>query len=213
MTALATPELEEAVHQGPTLRDVEPEDLDLYHDVGLVELVDGRILEKTVSSVASLVANRLKRYLDAWAVERNAGEVFVEATFRCFDFAPKQIRRPDVAYVSAEKLAGYGYQDPHFPMLPDLACEVLSANDRVDDLEARMANFREAGVPRFWVVSPIYRWIRIHRDDGGVVQLYGDDRILDDEVLPGFTPTVNEIFAGVPEQPKPPVKLRPGEEG
>ncbi len=64
-------------------------------------------MKKPLSDISDQVALNLSGELLLWAKPRRAGEVYVETNFRCFPDDANRVRRPDVAFVSAEKLAEY----------------------------------------------------------------------------------------------------------
>ena len=51
-----------------------------------------------------------------------------------------------------------------------------------------------AGSQRVWVVYPAGRRVVIHRADGSVISYSGDNVITDEELLPGFSLPLSEIF-------------------
>ena len=46
---------------------------------------------------------------------------------------------------------------------PDLAVEVVSPNDSVEDLEEKLDDYRKARVPLIWVIYPEARKVKVHR--------------------------------------------------
>ena len=181
---------------------VTPEDMARLPDDGrLYELVDGRLVEKQMSDLAQFVANRLKKLLDSWSDQSGAGDVMVEASFRCFPHDRDMVRRPDVAFVSAGRLAGYAWGQGHFTVVPDLAVEVVSPHDEVYDLDRKIADYFRAGVRRVWVINPEQQTIRVHSGLGKLSELVGDVELRDEEVLPGLRFRLATLFAkpGVPQ--------------
>ncbi len=97
MTTLTLPASADALYT--------PEDLLELDGDGLFELVDGKLLEKRMSFLAGkatiCIAYSLKKYLETSPV----GEAVSEVTFQCFPNNPSQVRRPDIAFVAAERAA------------------------------------------------------------------------------------------------------------
>ena len=111
-----------------------------------------------------------REYLDGRVVERNLGEkdhsrpqrklvIFfdrLEATLKTFSFPeqrvqvkPTRFRVPDVCvYVGAEP------DEQVFRTPPFLAVEILSKDDRASDLQERLDDYREFGIPYVWVIDP-----------------------------------------------------------
>ena len=70
---------------------------------------------------------------------------------------------------------------------PDLVAEVLSPDDRANDVLSKVGDWLGAGVRLVFVIDPVRREVRIYRADGsqGVVDESG---LLDaEDVLPGFS--------------------------
>ena len=59
---------------------------------------------------------------------------------------------------------------PDGPLLvvPDLAVEVVSPNDRQYDVDHKVAEYLEVGVKLVWVINPDTRVVVIYRADGTI---------------------------------------------
>ena len=61
---------------------------------------------------------------------------------------PGLVRRPDVSFVKKGRLPGDVAPKGWVKIPPDLAVEVVSPNDSVEELiEEKLADYRKAGVP------------------------------------------------------------------
>jgi len=169
--------------------------LDRCDDGELYELVDGQLLEKRLSDFAQLVATNLNDELVVWCRRTTLGRSFVEATFRCFPHAPEMVRRPDVAYLSNQQLAGYRWGHGHFAVAPDLAVEVVSPGDEVYELDRKIGDYFRAGVRRVWVINPEQQTVRVHRGPGDLSEVVGESELADEELLPGFRCSLPVLFA------------------
>jgi Uma2 family endonuclease len=180
----------------PTPERVTPEQmLRLGDDGKLYELVDGQLVEKRMSDFAQLVAGNLNDELVLWCRRTALGRSFVEATFQCFAHAPEMVRRPDVAYLSSQRLAGYAWGQRHFAVAPDLAVEVVSPRDVVYELDRKVGDYFGAGVRRVWVINPEQQTVRIHRGPGDLSEVVGETELADDALLPGFRCSLPALFA------------------
>ncbi|MDB5301447.1 MAG: hypothetical protein JWO87_3110 [Phycisphaerales bacterium] len=168
--------------------------LSLPDDGRLYELVDGCLVEKPMSDLAQFVANRLKTLLDVWCAKSGSGTALVEASYQCFSDAPDKVRRPDVSYIAAARLAGYSWGRGHFTIAPDLAVEVVSPHDEVYELDRKLQDYFRAGVRRVWVVNPEMQIVRIHRAPGDVSELIGAAELVDEALLPGFRCPLPSLF-------------------
>lgn len=173
-----------------------PEGMSSLPDDGRTyELVNGELVEKSMSDLSQIVANNLMEELVVWSRRTGAGRSLVEASFRCFPHAPDMVRRPDVCFLSAVQLAGYPWGQGHFTVAPELAVEVVSPNDEVYELDQKIRDYFQAGVRLVWIVNPELQIVRIHRAPGNVSELV-DDAVLDGEnVLPGFRCSLPVLFA------------------
>ena len=125
--------------------------------------------------------------------QTGAGDVLPEQTFRCFPDEPAAVRRPDVAFIAAGRVPS-PRPSGHVGVRPDLAVEVTSPNDEVDELELKLADYRSAGIPLVWVVISAVRLVRVLRLDGSVTHLRDGDTLDGGTVLPGFTVAVVDLF-------------------
>lgn len=131
--------------------------------------------------------------LNRWAIGR--GEVGTEWRFRVAP--PDEARRPlvpDVAYVANERirpLIGQDLQVP--PLAPDVAVEILSPDDRRDDIEDKIAVYLSAGSSLVIVVDPQRRIVELH--DGAQTNCVEETGMIEHAALPGFSYGAHELFA------------------
>ncbi|MEZ6090523.1 MAG: Uma2 family endonuclease [Pirellulaceae bacterium] len=89
------------------------------------ELVDQALVEKAMSYEASVVAAAIIRIISNFVVPRQMGLVTGADGF--FRLPAGDVRGPDVAFVSRERLQACGFPGEAYPTIsPDLAIEVLS---------------------------------------------------------------------------------------
>src|SRR5208282_4257146 len=73
------------------------------------------------------------------------------------------VRRPDVAFFRKERLEGIDLVRVPLPIAPDLVIEIVSTNDRADDLNLKVSQYLQAGVQAVWLFYPstrlAYRYI------------------------------------------------------
>ena len=67
------------------------------------------------------------------------------------------VRRPDVAFISAERLHSVDRRKVPVPLSPDLVIEVVSENDRADDLILKVRQYLTAGTKAVWLFYPSTR--------------------------------------------------------
>ncbi|HET6246120.1 MAG TPA: Uma2 family endonuclease [Tepidisphaeraceae bacterium] len=162
-------------------------------DDHLYELVDGKLVEKEMSSLANKTAARIITVLNTFCLQHNSGDVYAEQSFQCFPHDPDQIRRPDVSLIVFDRLKSVP-EEGHIRIAPDLAIEVISPNDKIYIFERKLADYRKAGIPLVWEVNPKFRFVRIHRLDRKADRLEETDAITAEPVLVGFSVLVSELL-------------------
>lgn len=173
---------------------VTPDDLLSLESEGLFELVDGKLVEKQMSSVASETAGIAYGRLFNLVDQTDVGALYPEQTFQCFPHDPDLVRRPDVAFVGAARLAQVA-PEGHVRIAPDLAIEVVSPSDKIYELDEKIADYRAAGVRLIWIINPNSRVIRVHRIDRPYCEeLKETDTLSGESVLPGFSVIVRDML-------------------
>jgi Uma2 family endonuclease len=135
------------------------------------------------------VASRLL----TWA--RGRGDVGTEWRFRVTP--PGEITRPlvpDVAYVSYERLRPLSAADRELPPLaPDIVVEILSPDDRPDDVNHKRDVYLTCG-STVLLVDPDRRTMDVFDQDGTHVE-YTDTATYTPEGFPGLTISLADLFA------------------
>jgi Uma2 family endonuclease len=170
-----------------------PLDVLHLHQEGLYELVDGNLVEKQISSDASRVAWIIGSHLFNHVSQTNAGTCYPEQSFQCFPHHRELVRRPDLAFVGADRISKVN-KEGHVQITPDLAIEVISPTDKVYELDEKLADYRSAQIPLVWVVDPKARTVRVRRIGKPSIELEETDTLTGDPVLPGFSIVVKNLF-------------------
>ena len=103
--------------------------------------------------------------------------------------------QPDILFIREEHRPAGG--DPNFQGVPDLIVEILSPSTRSYDRKTKLAAYRDAGVPEFWLVDPQTRTVVIHGWEAGQfieLQRGGEGDEVGSVVLPGFRVQVGQLF-------------------
>ena len=164
----------------------------------LYELIDGVLLEKAIGYYEAYLATLLSTYLTNFATEKDLGIVAgADGTLRLL---PEQVRIPDVSFVSWDQLPGRAIPTEPIPLLaPDLAVEVISKGNTVQEMDRKVQEYFQAGVRLVWYVYPASRSVRVYSGPSEVTGLSVDDVLDGGEVLCGFQLPLAELFA----KPKP----------
>jgi Uma2 family endonuclease len=176
-------------------RGYTPEDLLNMPDGKSYELVNGRLVERSMGAESGLVGMRLASRLDRFCEDHDLGLVWgAENGYQCFPHAPGTVRKPDISFVKKGQLPGDVAPKGWVRIPPDLAVEVVSPNDLVGELEEKLDDYRKARIPLVWVIYPEQRKARVFRLDGSTTVLSEDDVLSGEDIIPGFRCPLREIL-------------------
>jgi Uma2 family endonuclease len=174
---------------------------DLTEPDGLYEVVDGRIVEKSMGAYENWLASVMYGRLDRYVEENSIGRAVIEMIF---DLRPRvdRERRPDVAFVSFERWG----RDRRIPrarswaVVPDLAVEIISLTNTADEVAGKLEEYYEAGVRLVWVVYPAQMKIYVYTSTSQIRVLAPGDELDGGDVLPGLRLPLRDLFdkAGQP---------------
>jgi Uma2 family endonuclease len=82
-----------------------------------------------------------------------------------------------------------------FTGAPDLAVEVVSPSDTASEIEQKVQDYLRSGTQRVWVVYPDSRRVQVYSPDGTSRGYREDAAIEDQDLLPGFSLSLGEIFS------------------
>ncbi|MBX3458500.1 MAG: Uma2 family endonuclease [Planctomycetes bacterium] len=105
-----------------------------------------------------LILKRLFLLLNTFVSERKLGEVLF-AGIRV-ETAPEKVREPDLAFMGKQNASRRSNRLWHGA---DLVLEVVSpsSGDRKRDLEGKVAEYAQAGIPEYWIVDPVEERITV----------------------------------------------------
>ena len=160
----------------------------------LFELIDGVLVEKTMSSFESFLAAMLVRLIGNFVYPKNLGIVLgADGMLRIM---PDMIRIPDVCFIAKEKLPGRFSPDiPVSSLVPDLAVEVLSRHNTQQEMEEKLDDYFEVGVREVWYIDPKPRRVRVYETRTTLRELTEADTLDSRVALPGFSMSLKELFA------------------
>jgi Uma2 family endonuclease len=163
----------------------------------LYEIVDGERREiPHMGLFAGAIASVLVHYLNAFAIPRKLGLAMVEILCRLRPDRPQ--RRPDISFFSYDRwhfLAAPEDDPPSFDGAPNLAIEVISPSNGVEEIVGKILEYFDAGVELVWVVHPRHRRVYVHEPKNQVRLLAENDELDGGKVLPGFRLSMATLFA------------------
>ena len=168
----------------------------LDHQDRICELVDGVLVEKTMGYLESLLAIFISRKIGNFVESHKLGIVLGEAgTLRIL---PRQVRIPDVSFISWEKFPGGKLPKVQIPSLaPDLAVEVLSPGNTEGELRRKLLDYFSAGVRLVWYIEPASRTAKVYTSPDQCTVLDETQSLSGGAVLPGFDLSLRDLFAEV----------------
>jgi Uma2 family endonuclease len=166
-------------------------------DEALYEVIDGERRElPPMGAFEASIASTLDQFLGHFARSHNLGRAYCGMLFDLA--AVKRQRRPDVAFVSADRW------DPAVPVpradawdaVPNLAVEVVSPKDLMADVLLKVSEYFQAGAELVWLVLPDERLVHVYRSPAQIQVLTPADQLDGGPALPGFQMPVATLFPG-----------------
>jgi len=173
------PEIEQLV-TADELLEISAQDENRY------ELIQGKVrVMSPAGGEHGVTAANLNARLFIHADDNQLGAVFAAETGFLLETNPDLVRAPDVAYVRSERIRSR-VSSKYFPGAPDLAVEVVSPNDRAEEVQDKVQDWLSHGTQLVWVVEPKTRTVTVYRPDGTANVLQATDTLDGEDVLPGF---------------------------
>ena len=172
---------------------LEPDDLECVPDG--YEVVNGEYVEKDMGARSSEIGAVLLSFLLPFVRANKLGRAYgTDTGYVCFPNKPKQLRKPDVSFVAAGRLPGDKTPDGNIKITPDLAVEVVSPNDKYEEVQLKIADYKSAKVRLIWVISPETQTALIRRADGTCAEIGEAGDLSGEDVVPGFACKLAELF-------------------
>ena len=183
-----------AVIAPPETKLITGEELLDMGDVGPCELIDGRIVPMApTGGEHGLVEFNLGGELRSFVRQHQLGWVMGGEVGIYTRRNPDSVRGADVVFISKERMPDRpkGFLE----IALDLVVEVISPNDRWQDIQQKIEEYFAIGVRWVWVVEPDNRAVRIYRSATDIHKLTEADTLMGEGPLAGFALPVAEIFA------------------
>ncbi len=172
-----------------------PEDLLHMPDGKSFELVNGQLVEKNMGFKSARIGIKIAALLNDYAETNALGWVNgADAGYQCFPDDPSKVRKPDVSFIRADRLAASDEPAGHCKIAPDLAIEVVSPNDEFSQVSMKVREYLDAGVRLVWVVDPVGEEVLVYRGDDTRAMLTCKDHLDGEDIMPGFRCLVAELF-------------------
>ncbi len=162
---------------------------------GHFEVIDGVRVEKSpMGLIENLIASILQGRLEPFCRTNKLGWAVTETMFAIPGSGND--RKPDVAFVSFTR---WPQTRPiprvhAWPVIPELAVEVISPTDKAFDVIAKVREYFAAGVQQVWQVYSHTEQVFVFTAATQVRIVTRTDDLVGDPVVPGFRLPLAELF-------------------
>lgn len=165
-----------------------------------VEVVDGEIVEMSpVGGLHHFVGGNFYDLLKPFVKQNGLGFVFMDGLIFYLERDGKKVRKarvPDVSFVRKEAVPKEWNIEKPFPGAPTLAIEVVSPDDKIEDVLKKVREYLDAGSEQVWVAYPRSREVHQYLRGESQVRTYTGEALMDVEALfPGLVVSLKDVFA------------------
>jgi Uma2 family endonuclease len=153
------------------------------------ELVDGELIDVSGNTpLHNIIRDLLIALLLPFVHERRLGTVIGEQEY---DFNGNA-HGPDISFFGLEKQPLLQLDKRVQRFVPDLAIEIVSANDTFQSLMRKKERYRSCGTKEVWIISPEDCEVLVYSDRGN--RILNKDAELSTPLIPGFQIAVKRLF-------------------
>lgn len=160
------------------------------------ELIEGELKQMSPAGHDhGRIAMELAVPLGQYVKSNRLGKIYAAETGFILKTDPDTVRAPDIAFIRQERVADAGRSKGYWKGAPDLAVEVISPSNSVEELEDKIRMWLEAGTRLVWVISPKLSTVTVYQSLTDIETLTEKDMLNGGDVIPGFEFPVAELFA------------------
>ncbi len=157
------------------------------------ELLDGELIMSPAHARHGEISMRLGALILSFSDRNQLGKVYDSSTG--FRLAPDVLLSPDVSFVSKARLKKILVAPDKFLLgAPDLAIEVLSPSDRLQQVHRKLDRYFEHGLRFVWWVDWTKEQVHIYTPDSVNALTRPNDVLTGGDVVPGFKCRLSRIF-------------------
>lgn len=165
---------------------------------GKMELVRGEVVtHMPVGGTQFRVTGRIIKFLVQFAELHALGEAGPELGV-VLKRDPDIVLAPDVAFIRQTKLPGGVLPEGFIEGAPTLAVEVISPNDRENEVSENVDLYLAFGTDRVWVVRPRLKTVTVHHPDRTSHTLHVGEWLTSADAgfgVDGFELSLDELFS------------------
>ena len=171
---------------GLTVDDFEklPDALALNH-----ELDDGELVKVSGNTLGhNLLRDLVIELLRQFIIPRKLGVIVSEQEFQFGDNA----YAPDIAFIGSPKVHLLNEALRVQRLVPDLAIEIASENDRFNWLAKKAKRYRDSGASEVWIFSIALREAWVYSGQRQV--MLDENEQFSSDLIPGFSIRIGDLF-------------------
>ena len=129
-----------------------------------------------------------------WNRQQKLGVVFDSSTGFTLPNGAK--RSPDVSWIENSRWNSLTQKQKRgfAPIAPDFVLELLSPNDRLQDIQKKMQEYLACGIKLGWLIYPDEQRVEIYRLDQDLEVLDFSQSLSGEDLMPGLIVELEEIF-------------------
>ncbi|NUM48314.1 MAG: Uma2 family endonuclease [Anaerolineales bacterium] len=165
-------------------------------EIGRAELINGRIIEmpppqnrhgRCESKFTIRIGNFVEKNRLGIVMSGENG-IYIRRN-------PDTVRAADVTFISYTQWEKQIDKDGYLEIAPELIVEVLSPSDSWTKVMTKLRDYFSIGVRLVWVADTETHIVHVFRSPTDVREFKEGEELPGDEVLPGFSVAVGELFA------------------
>jgi Uma2 family endonuclease len=132
--------------------------------------------------------------ISIWNRQTKLGVVFDSSTGFTLPNGAK--RSPDVSWIEISRWNELTRKQKRgfAPIAPDLALELLSPNDRLQDTQQKMREYLKCGIKLGWLIDPDETRVEIYRLGKDLEILDSPRNLSGEDLMPGLVVELDEVF-------------------
>ena len=167
----------------------------LNRDGHRYEIVNGELIDMGNSGAKhGYICSILMILLGGYVRLQKLGAMFDSST--AFKMKSGNKRSPDISFMAKERLQGLeDLPDGFLEGAPDLAVEILSPSNTVEEIHNKIVEYFENGAKLVWVIHPKEQYVLVYRSAQSPDRLLKSTDSLDGEdIVPGFILPIADLF-------------------
>ncbi len=158
------------------------------------EIVDGELVMSNCGTEHGYIAVILSSALHSFIRSQKLGIVTDSST--SFSLKSGNKRAPDISFIAKKRLVGLRKVPKKlWQGAPDLAIEILSPTNTVEEIHEKIVEYFENGAKLIWIINPQDESVLTYRSPQPDRLLKSGDNLDGEDVVSGFSFPVGELFA------------------